>query len=588
MAGSLLIRIGADVKGLNKGLKSASKRIGRFTKSASRIGAIGAGAAAAGIGAIALATRKATRAAAQYDQSLNELRSSLQRAGVENVDSATASLQEFANQAQFASDHTDDAIMSATAFGASVGIQEKNLKAATQAAMNMSAATGQSLNRSMELIGKSLAGKTSRLENYNVQVDEADVKARGAAATIEAMNEQFAGAAQQNVQNYQGRLNNTSKAWSNVMEATGQAITQNRTVNAVMQVVAKNLNQVASFIGDNQKAISTWVSSGLMKAVGAIDALITGLEFGGKALNAFKIAGNLALAGLIDSFSALTIAHQKVVEGLWEIANFAGMDKIANELHALEGMHRKLRREIDGVGDVFRSTASDGVDAFVSTGEWADRAREKVREFGGDVRRAASEMQFFEEKGVKAFQGVTEKATTLDLRMETFLFDLEEGMDKAAKATEGFEDRLGRVIVAQAKSAAAGESSAKKIIGALAREAAAAAAAWAFRTYPFPASVGIAAGATVAAEGLVAALANFHQGSDFVRRDDLLRGPGMAPNEGVAVLEEGEKVTPKGESGGQTIINNFTETSFMPRTRAHQRHYYHTTVLPVQRQLGIA
>ena len=74
------------------------------------------------------------------------------------------------------------------------------------------------------------------------------------------------------------------------------------------------------------------------------------------------------------------------------------------------------------------------------------------------------------------------------------------------------------------------------------------------------------------------ALTKLHEGTDFVRRDDLLRLPGMDQDEGIAVLKEGESV--EREGGGRTTVNNFiTQTIGFP-SRAQGRVYANTTLIP--------
>lgn len=82
-------------------------------------------------------------------------------------------------------------------------------------------------------------------------------------------------------------------------------------------------------------------------------------------------------------------------------------------------------------------------------------------------------------------------------------------------------------------------------------------------------------------------LNSFHTGTDFVSRGDLVRTPGMAPDEGLAVLQEGEQVVPRGDSGGTgTTVIHFHDSAFMPKNRAQQRRYWRDVVQPIQNQVG--
>ena len=82
----------------------------------------------------------------------------------------------------------------------------EEIKAATQAALDLSAATGQDLNSAFLLLARAAAGETSMLSRYGITLDESIPKSEKFAAAVEKINEQFGGQAAAQAQTFSGLL----------------------------------------------------------------------------------------------------------------------------------------------------------------------------------------------------------------------------------------------------------------------------------------------------------------------------------------------------------------------------------------------
>lgn len=390
---------GAKDAGLGRMFDMIERRGAQTEKllaSAGKAAAIAGAAIAAGLGAAAFAMAKAANSAAETDSNIAALQSALAAAGNVGAIPAGLAFADFATQLQRTSRFTDDAAISAAAFGVRLGVPAEKLRALTQTAADFAQGSGQSLESAFDTIVKAGNGHVEMLQRMGLKFDEDAMKAGGLVSVMQLLNSHFAGAAAASVENYAGRLIVLGNAWGDVVKEAGAAISQNSVVNASLVIGAETLYKLQEAIHANQAAMTSWVTSGFSRVVDAIQWVISGLAIAGRAFAAFKVIGNLAIAGLITAFGELVSTAAAVVGTFSQILSLGGLSETRLSKQVGEAAIR-MQAFADGlaeVSDTFNATAADGLDLWNEIGAGATKAGAFVDGLKDKVLELAKTMKF--------------------------------------------------------------------------------------------------------------------------------------------------------------------------------------------------
>ena len=223
------IRLEGDASGANRAIKQtegAFKRLGNFLKS--NMLAITA-AVAAGFFALGKAFGAVTDAAKAQEDAVRALDSALLPLG-KNAEAVSKSLQAQAAALQQVTKFGDETIIQGQALIASFTKNEEEIKKATAAALDLSAAVGIDLNAAFLLMGKAAAGETTTLTRYGIILDEGLDKSEKFAAALKTVNDQFGGRAAEVTKTYSGAVQQVQNAFGDLLETIGFAITSNETL----------------------------------------------------------------------------------------------------------------------------------------------------------------------------------------------------------------------------------------------------------------------------------------------------------------------------------------------------------------------
>src|SRR5688500_2669499 len=150
--------------------------------------------------------KESVAAAAESDEAFAALKSALARAGVDGAGKAAEEFSAFASQLQLTSKFEDDAIVKAMSVGASFGLLGDKLKGATTAAADMATVLGMDMNSAMRMLARAQGGSIAMFSRFGIKISEAEFKAKGFQAVLDALNKKFGGAAQDAAQTYSARM----------------------------------------------------------------------------------------------------------------------------------------------------------------------------------------------------------------------------------------------------------------------------------------------------------------------------------------------------------------------------------------------
>lgn len=313
---SLIIRIkeiGAKtIKGLTDGLKN----LGSAAKSAGQV-MVGIGGALVG----------ATLAYKKQEQAVNKLNQAMINSGDYTAE-ASKSMQDFAAQLQKTSTYGDETIIDMLALAKSFGFANDEAKKMVEAAANLAAGTGMSLESAVKNLGKTMSGLTGELGESLPALRELTAEQLKSGAAIDLVAQKFKGAAEAQAAGT-GSIDQAKNAIGDFLETIGKQAAP------FINFFAKALSNASTALQENKDLAQglTTTISGLSKffiilkniAFGAVETITTGLGTVGYAIS------NL-LAG------RFTQAADVVSTGMDEIGKIAveRFTQTQEELNALD------------------------------------------------------------------------------------------------------------------------------------------------------------------------------------------------------------------------------------------------------------
>ena len=199
------------------GLQGVNNRIKSVTDNFKSFGAM------LTTGIVAIALKKMVADATESEQALIKLNSALKAGGNYSKESSDA-LVEYAQTLAQVTTYSDDAIISAEALLATFQLTEPQIKAATRAVLDMSAATGTDLHTAAMLVGKAMVGETAMLTRYGIIIDKSRMETEGFVAVLDEMKKKFGGTAEAIAKSGSGGLEQFKVMIGEVSEDIGKSL----------------------------------------------------------------------------------------------------------------------------------------------------------------------------------------------------------------------------------------------------------------------------------------------------------------------------------------------------------------------------
>lgn len=167
----------------------------------------------------------AIKESVEQEDALTKLGQALRSAGSYSEE-AVQSFNDFANALEKSSRFEADNILSNVALAKAMGATNDQAKQLVQAAANMSAQFGGSLDDNTEKLAKTLGGTAGKLAQIIPALKGFSEEQLKSGAAVEFINKQFAGSAAAGLDNYSGKINSLSDSYKNFLQAIGDYITK--------------------------------------------------------------------------------------------------------------------------------------------------------------------------------------------------------------------------------------------------------------------------------------------------------------------------------------------------------------------------
>lgn len=188
-------------------------------------------------------------AAMAQENAMNRLAAALRRAG-EYSKEAMFDLHGYALEMQNTTVHGDEAILNQLAFAKSLGLTNQQAKELVEGAVQLSAALGMNLESAVKNLGKTYSGLAGELGEALPSIRTLSAESMKAGGAIRLVNEQFAGAAQAEMETYHGVVSSLNSAYVTMQEELGFLVTRNETFKASLSALSSATNGLANMFKD--------------------------------------------------------------------------------------------------------------------------------------------------------------------------------------------------------------------------------------------------------------------------------------------------------------------------------------------------
>lgn len=383
------------------------------------------------------------RAAQESEDAINALNVALAQSGDYSRE-VSLEFQEFAAQLQKTTAFEDGAIIKNTALLASLTKLDKDgLKAASKAAVELSAALGKDLETTTEAIAKAANGNTTSIQKMGIEFQKTGTKAGTFQNILTAIETQFGGSATSKLNTFSGSVARASNAFGDLQETIGSLITENPAVISAINEIGKIINGTSDNLYDNRDSYKILVAEGFV-------AIIQGSK---QVVEAFELVGK---AGVV-SFQLVKGAINTILPGMDQFLKLAGVagkifGDVAPVIQGASGQAQTLETPLKGIADNLGrigQAAQEGLDKLKSGAESSAGA---IKNSG----KAVNELSEAQKRAVSAndsyVQGLADENLSIkgefDKRLQTITAFYEQASiieDQSATARVGldqFDQRL--------------------------------------------------------------------------------------------------------------------------------------------------
>lgn len=328
----------------------------------------------------------AVRAAQVQQDAINRLNTSLALTGDFSRETSQE-FQNFASQMQRVSVVGDEVILNQLALAKTFGTTNEQAKDLVEAAINLSAATGISLDSAVKNLGKTLGGLTGELGESVPALRQFSQEQLKAGAAIEFALSRFGGSALGQIQTFSGAVRQLENTFGDFQEAVGGVTTNNQVFSSAISETSKIISELTGFITENEQSLREGMGRAFIFGIDAATVFVGALEAVNVAVDAvsvaFEITGKTIAAVLASIQAALSGDFQgaaDIFEQLEKDAS-AALNTIGEESTVLTELGTALARikmSSEQGFEAVRSGASATVDPI-------NQATEAQRQFNEEL-----------------------------------------------------------------------------------------------------------------------------------------------------------------------------------------------------------
>ena len=219
--------------------------------------------------------------------------------------------QDLASELQGLSTDGDETLLKMQALLVQVGdVGPEKMKGALTAAQDLAVGLDTDLKTAALLVGKAFAGDTSTLRRYGIMLDQTELKQRGVAVVLEAIQDKFGGQAAAKAKTFAGTIEQLGNSWGDLKEKIGEWLTQS---SGLLTPMLGKINDAVAWLNTNFDSLKP-ILAGLATLIGV--TLVGALAAAGVAIWAMVPAIAAMTGGLSLIIPIIAIVAAALV-GAW-------------------------------------------------------------------------------------------------------------------------------------------------------------------------------------------------------------------------------------------------------------------------------
>lgn len=221
--------------------------------------------------------KDATAAASEQEKAVNSLNVALASAG-RFSEEASRNFQNFASRMQDVNAVGDEVVLSQIAIASNFAKSNEQAEKLVEAAIELSAATGISLDGAVKNLGKTFSGLAGELGESLPALRGLSKEALKSGAALDLILERFGGVAAAKVNTFEGATRQLGNTWGDFTEILGDNIIKNKVVIEIIKRLSVTIKEMAEFVVENRAAIVAWINKGIKVLISFLPKLVTGFE----------------------------------------------------------------------------------------------------------------------------------------------------------------------------------------------------------------------------------------------------------------------------------------------------------------------
>lgn len=204
--------------------------------------------------------KSAVEKASEANASFQYFNTSLALVGKYSAD-ASNEFKEFALGLSKSSRFTEEYILkNAGLIESLTGLDKEGLKKATDGAVQLASVMGKDLSETSAALARAATGNIATLQRMGLRFETTGDSAKDFQIILKTIEERFSGAAQSQMDSYQGKVNLVDKAYDHFKETLGSLWTNNETVLSGLDKQISNWERLEQTILRNKDAINGFIS----------------------------------------------------------------------------------------------------------------------------------------------------------------------------------------------------------------------------------------------------------------------------------------------------------------------------------------
>jgi hypothetical protein len=193
-------------------------------------------------------------AAAEQEAALNRLSQALKASG-DFSEQAVKDFEDFASALQATTIYGDEVVVQQLAIAKSFGATNDQAKELVKAAANLAATFGGTLDERLQQLAKTLDGTAGKLNEQIPALRTLTAEQLKAGGAARIVNENFGGAAQNEINSYNGKLTQTKNALSDLQEDLGNLVVKNGLVITSLNIAKEAFVSLGGIVKDVNVAL---------------------------------------------------------------------------------------------------------------------------------------------------------------------------------------------------------------------------------------------------------------------------------------------------------------------------------------------